>query len=129
MTACTCTGISSSVHTEAYPGSINFVGLLSDKGLYTLAGDIGMEWQHLATLLHVPIPLIQQIKLDHVGNTRQQIHDMLRLWRDTARGSKEEIKGVLLVQLEQIGRRDLAKKLLKEQVEGSTERVNFHSIV
>ena len=104
-------------------------GLLSDKGLHTLSGEIGMEWQHLATLLHVPTPTIQQIKLDHVGNTRQQIYDMLRLWRDTAQGSKEEIKGLLTVQLEQVGRRDLAHKLLKEQVDGSTEKMNFHSIV
>ena len=88
-----------------------------------------MEWQQLATLLGVTTAIVQQIKLDHVGNTRQQIYAMLRLWRDTASGTKEQIKGALQLQLETIGRRDLADLLLSEQVNGSVEKMSFHSIV
>ena len=106
-----------------------FLGLLSDKGLYSIAGDIGIEWQQLGAFLGVPNPTLQQIKLDNHGNTKQAIFSMLRHWRDHARGSKEEVKGELQAQLERLGRRDIGARLLKEQVEGSVERVNFHSIV
>ena len=106
-----------------------FSGLLSDKGLYSLADDIGIEWQQLGAFLGVSNPIMQQIRLDNHGNTKQAIFSMLRYWRDHARGSKEEIKGQLQAQLDRLGRRDIGAKLLKEQVDGSVERVNFHSIV
>ena len=103
--------------------------MLSDKGLRSLAKKIGKEWQHLATLLNIPPAIIDQIVLDNQGRTRHQIYEMLKLYRDSANGTKEQIKGALQVALETVGRRDLANDLLEEQVHGSVEKIPYHSIV
>lgn len=107
----------------------NFKGLLSDKGLWDLARMIGSEWPRLGTLLEIPTPVQDQIRMDYPNKTHQQIYEMLRLWRDTARGSKESIKGKLHTALVTCDRQDLAEDLLLEQVEGSAEKVAYHSII
>ncbi len=105
------------------------VGLLADQGLYDLSAMIGIEWNHLATLLDVTPPVQEQIQMDNPKNTRQQVYEMLRLWRDNATGTKENIKGHLHKALVKVGRTDLAEDLLQEQVDGSSEKVAYHSIV
>ena len=74
--------------------------MLSDKGLHSLAKKIGGEWQHLATQLNIPSSIIEQIMMDNQGRTRHQIYEMLKLFRDSASGTKEQIKGTLQVKIE-----------------------------
>ena len=54
---------------------------------------------------------------------------MLRLWRDTEGGTKEQIKGTLYSALLRVARNDIADKLMQEQVEGSQEGVAYSSII
>ena len=51
------------------------------------------------------------------------------MWRDTSTGNKEQIKGKLHDALVRVERKALAEDLLMEQVEGSTEKVSYHSII
>ena len=84
---------------------------------------LGAEWPHLATILGVPPPLQDQLRLDNPSNTKQQIYNMLRLWRDGNPGTKEQLKGALHTALLQVHRTDLAENLMMEQVDGSNEHV------
>ena len=108
---------------------IIFTGLLSDKGLWEFANMIGAEWPHLATLLRIPKAKQDQIALDYPNNTMMQINEMLRLWRDSAKGSKEEIKGRLHEAFKKVKRADLAEYLLQETIHGSEERVIYNTII
>ena len=103
-------------------------GLLSDKGLYELAHQLGAEWQQLAAVLNIPSNILDQIRMDNPSNTRQQIYRMLEMWRDASPGTKEQIKGKLHDALVRVDRRNLAEDLLMEQVEGSAEKV-YHSVI
>ncbi|KAK2190981.1 hypothetical protein NP493_63g01025 [Ridgeia piscesae] len=106
-----------------------FNGLLSDKGLYDIAQMVGHEWLHLATMLEIPRPVQEKIRMDYSSSTEQQIVAMLRRWRDTAGGSKEEIKGTLHMALMKVKRKDIADELMKEQVHGSQEGFAYSSII
>ncbi len=90
---------------------------------------IGLEFMQLATTLKIPTSKQDQIRLDHPNNTLRQIFEMLRLWRDNAKGTKQEIKGQLYDALVRCDRSDLADDLLQEVVEGSQEKVAYHSII
>ena len=90
---------------------------------------IGAEWSHLATLLRIPKAKQDQIALDYPNNTMMQINEMLRLWRDSAKGSKEEIKGRLHEAFKKVKRADLAEYLLQETIHGSEERVIYNTII
>ena len=104
-------------------------GLLSDEGLYDLAKMIGSEYVQLATLLRIPTSKQEHIRMDHPGNTLRQIFELLRIWRDNCKGTKEQVKGKLHDALQRCNRADLAEDLLQEVVEGSNEKVNYHSII
>ncbi len=103
--------------------------MLSDKGLWQLANMIGAEWPHLATLLRIPKSKQDQIQLDYPSNTMIQIKEMLEMWRDNAKGSKEEIKGKLHEAFVKVKRSDLAEYLLQETIHGSSEKVAYHTII
>ena len=90
---------------------------------------IGAEWPHLATLLRIPKAKQDQIALDYPNNTMIQINEMLRLWRDNAKGSKEEIKGRLHEAFKKVKRADLAEYLLQETIHGSEERVTYNTVI
>ena len=109
--------------------SVLLSGLLSDEGLYELAKMIGAEYTQLATLLKVPTSKQEHIRMDHPGNTLRQIFEILRIWRDSCKGTKEQVKGKLHDALQRCNRADLAEDLLQEVVEGSNEKVNYHSII
>ncbi|KAI0233272.1 hypothetical protein LSAT2_016450 [Lamellibrachia satsuma] len=115
---------------EALPKTLKgFNGLLSDKGLYVISQMLGLEWLHLATMLEIPGPVQDQIRMDNPNSTKQQIFEMLRLWRDTEGGTKEQIKGTLHKALVKVCRNDIADKLMQEQVDGSQEGVAYSSII
>ena len=102
---------------------------MSDKGLHDLASMLGAEWLRLASVLRVPGSIVEQIRLDNPNSTRLQIFQMLKLWRDTKTGTKEQLKGALHEALVEVERQDLAEDILLEQVEGSAEKVAYRSCV
>lgn len=83
----------------------------------------------MATLLNIPSSIQDQIKMNYPYDAKRQICEVLRLWRDTAKGSKEEVKGKLNNVLVKLGRRDLAELLMREAVDGSQEKISTHSVV
>ena len=103
--------------------------MLSNAGLYEMAGMLGREWQHLATLLNVPSSKVDHFRLDHPNDTASQIYKMLRFWRDSERGTKEQLKGTMHKALTEVRRLDLAERLMQEQVEGSVERLGMTSLI
>ena len=103
--------------------------MLSDTGLYDMSEKIGMEWTSLATLLRITRAQQEQVMMNHPGNARNQIYEILRLWRDRSKGDKEQVKGQLHQALSVLGRQDLAEVLMRETVKGSNENVKTHSIV
>lgn len=72
---------------------------------------------------------MQQCSAWCLFSTKQQIFEMLRLWRDTEGGTKEQIKGTLHKALVKVCRNDIADKLMQEQVDGSQEGVAYSSII
>jgi hypothetical protein len=98
--------------------------MLSDQGLHQIASDIGREWPHLASLLGVSSARQEQLRLDYPNNTRQQIFEMLKFWRNTTKGHKEQLKGTLYQALQAVNRNDIADLLFQETKDGSVERIN-----
>ena len=49
-----------------------FAGLLSDKGLYVISHMLGLEWLHLATMLEIPNPVQDQIRMDNPNRWEPQ---------------------------------------------------------
>ena len=119
----------SSLHVFFCDRTKFFLGLLSDEGLYELAKMIGAECTQLATYLRLPAAKQDQIRMDYPGNTLRQIFEILRIWRDSCKGTKEQVKGRLHEALQRCNRADLAEDLLQEVVEGSNEDVKYHSII
>ncbi|ELT87659.1 hypothetical protein CAPTEDRAFT_211208 [Capitella teleta] len=72
-----------------------FKGMLSDQGLHEISTELGREWLHLASLLKVKSSKQEQIRMDHPNNTQLQIFEMLKHWRNTSNGRKEQLKGLL----------------------------------
>ena len=105
-----------------------FHGLLSDKGLYLMAENIGVEWNHLASVLHVPYSMQQILQQDNPYNIRKQIADMLRWWRDRQTNNNSIVKERLCDALLSIGKTEIAEQLKKELVEGSNENIFISSI-
>ena len=100
-----------------------FHGLLSDRGLFQLADNIGADWNELACTLKVPFALQDRLERDHHGNTRKQTVNMLRWWRDRQENDKSIVKDTLHDALLSIGKSDIASQLMKEQIEGSIEDI------
>ena len=66
--------------------------MLSDAGLYDMADHLGSEWRHLAAVLGVTKAQQEHLIHNYPSNTKQQIYEMLRLWRDRiASGEKEQV--------------------------------------
>lgn len=98
--------------------------MLSDQGLHEISTELGREWLHLASLLKVKSSKQEQIRMDHPNNTQLQIFEMLKHWRNTSNGRKEQLKGLLHHSLNMVNRTDIADRLLQEQTSGSVERIN-----
>lgn len=87
-----------------------------------------MEWHKLACVLHVSGTKQDQFRLNHPNNAREQIVSMLRWWRDRQEGDKELVKGTLLHALQAIGKYNIAEKILKEGVHGSTSNIKYTGV-
>jgi hypothetical protein len=115
-------------YTRVVISVVLLTGLLSDKGLYQIADDLGMEWHELACVLHVSSTKQDQFRLNYPNNAREQIVSMLRWWRDRQEGDKELVKGTLLRALQAIGKYNIAEKILKEGVHGSTSNIKYTGV-
>ena len=56
-------------------------GLLHDEFLHEVARQVGMKWEQLAAMLKVKSVQCEKIRMDHQGNSHQQIFTMLCHWR------------------------------------------------
>ena len=93
-----------------------FHGLLSDSGLFQMADYIGAEWNELAFALNVPYRIQNIIQLDNPYNTRKQIADMLRWWRDRQTDEEPIVKDKLRHALGCVGKVDVVDQLMKNQL-------------
>ena len=67
---------------ESPPIDSKFHGLLSDSGLFKMAGYIGAEWNELALMLDVSLSEQERLQFDNPYNTRKQITYIQKSWRD-----------------------------------------------
>jgi len=57
-----------------------------------MAEHLGNEWRHLAAILGISKAQQEHLQSNHPNNIKEQIYEMLRLWRDKiAKGEKEQV--------------------------------------
>ncbi|CAH1269658.1 IRAK2 [Branchiostoma lanceolatum] len=101
--------------------------ILSDAPLTRLAGELGNEWRSLGVFLGLSKAQLDQCFINHPGDIKAAMVDMLVIWQRETSGSGQAV-AQLVQALKEIGRVDLAEKVedgdfieLPDQVAGNRE--------
>ncbi|XP_078688592.1 uncharacterized protein LOC144920338 [Branchiostoma floridae x Branchiostoma belcheri] len=86
--------------------------MLSEVSLTRLASELGNEWRSLGIFLGVPKAKVDQCFINHPGDVRAAIVDMLVMWQQETsdKGPKAQVAD-LVQALKEIGRVDLAERV------------------
>ncbi|CAH1794983.1 unnamed protein product [Owenia fusiformis] len=100
-------------------------GLLTDKYLWDLAGNIGFWWTQLASELNFSHDQVQQFQMNYPGDVKAQICNMIRAWRD-GQLSKCDNEPWFKVILQQSGKTqcDMINSILVDELKSVFKRID-----
>ena len=101
----------------------------SDIDLDRISKDVGDKWRSLLTHLGVPLAKSKVYLQESLGNPVSACLEGLVFWREGNKPCKEATWRVLLEALEEgAERRDYARKLREDIIEGVTTQSSFTSV-